>query len=300
MAAGAQNGFNQAVWSGIQAQARREGDVDVRLFDGGFDSTLQYNQIEDVIASKRFDGLIVFPNDSVSIASAVGKAHQAGLTTVAVQFPIGANLGSITPQTDGVAATVAAPPAAGAALQAETVAQYCRSKPTCRVVVVIGQKIYPFDMIRYGAYLKVLGGYPNIKVVATIEGDYDASTSMAGMLDVLQAHRRIDAVISSADIQTMGVEMALKSYGIDPSSVYLMGSGGSQLAVTAIRQGRWAATYASVPATMGAEALATLDAALAHRAIKPAIDADRLTPLQPIWTKDLLRAHPALRAEWAG
>jgi ABC-type sugar transport system substrate-binding protein len=123
---------------------------------------------------------------------------------------------------------------------------------------------------------------------------------MSGMLDVLQVHRKIDAVISSADIQTMGVEMALKSYGVDPSSVYLMGSGGSQLAVTAIRQRRWGATYASVPATMGAKALETLDAALGHRVIAPAINADSLTPVQPIWTQAILRAHPALQGQWAG
>lgn len=300
LAAGSQNGFNQSVWDGIRAAAATQSGVQVAIYDGAFNSTLQYNQIEDIIASRRYDGIIVFPNDSVSIASAVRHASQAGIRTVAVQFPVGPNLDNLAPQVPGVVATVASRTSDGARAQADDVIRYCQNKAPCNVVVAVGQKVYPFDLLRYQTYLRAFAAHRNIKVVATIEGNYDASTSMSGMLDILQVNRHIDAVISTADIQTIGIEMALKSYGIQPSSVHLLGSGGSQIAVTAIRQGRWAGTYGALTKTMGEAALNALAGSLRGAAITPVIDADKLSPLPRIWTRETVRQHPALKAQWEG
>lgn len=300
LAAGAQNGFNQSVWQGIRQAAARQRGVEVTLYDGAFDSTLQYNQLEDVIASHRYDGIILFPNDSVSIASAVRHAGAVGIRTVAVEFPIGPQLDELAPQVPGVVATVAARPSDGARAQAQDVVAYCAGRPQCNVVLVVGQKVYPFDLLRYRTYLATFAPHRNIRVVATIEGNYDAGTAMSGMLDVLQVNRRIDAVVSTADIQTIGVEMALKSYGIRPASVHLVGSGGSQIAVTALRQGRWAATYGTLTASMGSAALDALAAALRGHKGPAVIDADRLAPLPRIWTQETMRAHPAFTAQWAG
>ncbi|HEY0271276.1 MAG TPA: sugar ABC transporter substrate-binding protein [Sphingomonas sp.] len=300
LAAGSQNGFNQSVWAGIQSAARKAGNVNVRLFDGGFDSTQQYNQLEDVVASHAYDGVILFPNDSVSIASAVSHAAARGINTVAVEFPIGPKLDQLEPQVPGIVATVAAKPSAGARLQAEAVGRYCRSRPVCNVVILIGLKVYPFDQLRYQTYMETLKHYPNVRVRATIEGNYDAATSMNGMLDVLQIDRHVDAVLSPADIQTIGAEMALKNFGIDPRSLYLAGGGGSQIAVTALRQGRWSSTYGAMTATMGVAALDAIVGSLRGRKGPTVIDADTLSPFPPIWTQDIMRAHPDFVAQWAG
>ncbi len=300
LASSSQNGYNQAVWAGVQAAAKRLGNVQVSILDGQFNSTLQYNQIEDAVASKAYDGFIVFPNDTVGLAGAVREAGAAGIKMVAVQFPIGPKLDILTPQVPGVVATVAAPPADGARLQAEDVVTACKTKDPCRVVIVIGQKVYPFDNLRYETYLGVLKKYPNIKVVATVEGNYDPNTSMTGMMDVLQANPHIDAVLSNADQQTMGVEMALKASGIVPSSIFLTAGGGDEIAVQAIKEGRWAETYGVVPETMGEVSLTTLVDALDGKTVNPEINADKLSPLPPIWTKKVLDAHPDFKSQWPG
>ena len=54
-AASSQNGFNQAVYEGVEANARELG-YETEIFDGKFDATHQYSQIEDVLASDRFAG----------------------------------------------------------------------------------------------------------------------------------------------------------------------------------------------------------------------------------------------------
>ncbi|MFW7267951.1 sugar ABC transporter substrate-binding protein [Gluconacetobacter sp. Hr-1-5] len=300
LAAGAQNGYNQSVWNGIQAAAARAGNVDVRLFDGGFDSTLQYNQVEDVVASHHYDGIILFPNDTVSIASAVAEAAALGMPTVALNFPIGPDLEQITPQTRGVVSTVATAPAVMARRQAEDVGLHCRARPVCNVLLLIGQKVYPFDQLRYRVYRQTLASFPNVRIVATIEGQYDAGTAMNGVLDRLQVDRHIDAVLSTADIQTIGAEMAFKSYGIDPAGLYLSSAGGSGIGVRAVREGRWAVTYGTLTRSMGEASLDAIVGAVSGRKIPPVIDADSLSPLPPLWTRDILLAHPAFQAQWAG
>lgn len=299
-ASSSQNGYNQAVWKGVQAEAKKLGNVTLSILDGEFNSTLQYNQVEDAIASKKYDGFIMFPNDTIGIAGAVKEAAAAGIKVVAIQFPIGPDLNTLKPQVPGIVATVAAPPADGAKLQAEDVAEYCKDKNPCNVAIVIGQKVYPFDNLRYQTYLEILKKHPNVKVVATVEGNYDPSTAMTGMQDVLQGNKKVDAVLSNADQQTMGVEIALKSEGVAPGSVYLTGGGGDAIAVNAIRQGRWAETYGVVPTTMGVKALDTLVDALDGKTVDPEINADKLSPLPPIWTKAVLDSHPQFQAEWQG
>ncbi len=300
MASSSQNGYNQAVWAGVQAAAKRLGNVQVSILDGQFNSTLQYNQVEDAVASKAYDGFILFPNDTVGLAGAVREAGAAGIKMVAVQFPIGPKLDILAPQVPGVVATVAAPPADGAKLQAEDVVEACKAKDPCRVVIVIGQKVYPFDNLRYQTYLDVLKPHANIKVVATVEGNYDPNTSMTGMMDVLQVNPHVDAVLSNADQQTMGVEMALKASGIAPNSMFLTAGGGDEIAVQAIKEGRWSETYGVVPSTMGDVALTTLVDALDGKTVTPEINADKLSPLPPIWTKKVLDAHPDFKSQWPG
>ena len=65
-AASSQNGFNQAVYEGVEAKAKEMGATS-KMFNGEFNAVVQAQQIEDAIASKEFDGFVVLPNDSVGI-----------------------------------------------------------------------------------------------------------------------------------------------------------------------------------------------------------------------------------------
>src|SRR5579863_2179684 len=144
-ASSAQNGFNQAIYKGIVEKAKEIGGVETAIYDGQFDAAKQYSQIEDVLASNRFDAFIVVPNDTVGIAGAVEQVGQKGKPVVTALFPIGPDLTKLEPQSPGVTTTVANPPAVGAAAQAERVVDFCKGRDPCNTVIIIGQKIYPFD-----------------------------------------------------------------------------------------------------------------------------------------------------------
>jgi ribose transport system substrate-binding protein len=296
-AASSQNGFNQATYAGIQEKAKELG-VETAIYDGKFDAANQYSQIEDVLASGNFDGFIVAPNDSVGIAGAVEQVVAAGKPIATVLFPIGPDLNKLEPQVEGLTATVASPPVDGATEQAEDLVKFCADKDPCNVVILIGAKIFPFDNLRYETFLKVLGEHDNIKVVATGEGYYSPETSLTAMTDILQAHSNIDAVLSNADQHLVGAEIALEAAGYNVPDLYLSGGGAANIAIQAIREGRWDATLAYFPKTMGELALNAIVGTIRGEKVDTIINMDEVGPMPPMITKAVLDAHPDFVGEW--
>ena len=97
-ASSSENGYNQATWEGVKKAASEAGHVNAEIFNGEFNATLQYGQIEDIIASGKFDGFVVVPNDTVGIAGAIEQAIDAGIKVATSLFPIGPDLTTLEPQ----------------------------------------------------------------------------------------------------------------------------------------------------------------------------------------------------------
>jgi ribose transport system substrate-binding protein len=300
LAASSQNGYNKAVFEGIQNKAKELGNVQAKILDGRFDAQVQFNQLQDAAASGQYDGIVIVPNDTVSIAGAVGAAKSANIPVVTALFPIGQNLTQLEPQVPGIVATVASPPADGATKQAELAAEYCADKDPCRVMILIGQRQFPFDKVRYDAYRAVLKEHPNIQVVATLEGNYDRDQSLKAMQDALQSNPKFDVLLSNADQQTAGAQIALKNAGIDPKDVYLTGAGGTKEAIKAVRDGVWKADYVNFPVTQGEQALEQLANALQDKPVKSVVDSDKEAPFDPFVDKQALEEQPDFTGQWSG
>ncbi|NTE88062.1 sugar ABC transporter substrate-binding protein [Agrobacterium rubi] len=300
LAASSQNGFNQAIYSGIQKAAKAYPNVTTEIFDGKFSAPTQFSQVEDLTASKRFDAIILSPNDTVGIATALEDATAAGIKVATTLFPVGPDLKNMQPQIKDLTTTVASDPSIGAKAQAEKIVEYCASKDPCRVVVMMGQLIYPFDNLRYDSFKEVLGQHKNIKIVATGEGNYSPDTSLKAMQDILQANPEIDAVLSNADQHLLGVEIALEDAGIDPSSIYLIGGGLNQITIDKIREGKFKASLANFPESMGSAALDAIVKSLKGEQVPVWIDESKLRDIPMIVDKPWLDAHPDFKAEWPG
>jgi ribose transport system substrate-binding protein len=300
LAASSENGFNQAVYQGTVEAAEALGNVTVDIFNGEFNATLQYSQVEDVVASGKYQGMVILPNDSVGIASAVEEAVKSGMKVATTLFPLGPKLDTLEPQIDGLVTTVASNPAIGAKAEADAVVDYCADKSPCKVVIMIGQLIYPFDKLRYDTFTSTLAGHDNIEVVATVEGNYDPDQSLTGMQDVLQSNPDLDVVLSNADQHLVGAEIALEDAGIDVPSLYLIGGGANQIAIDAIRAGRWDATLAEFPVSMGRTALKAVVDALEGKDVPTYTDASKIGSVPYLVTKEILDANPDFVAEWQG
>ncbi|QQA43567.1 sugar ABC transporter substrate-binding protein [Pelagovum pacificum] len=300
LASSSQNGFNQAIYEGIQKAAEAYGNVSVEIFDGEFSAPTQFTQVEDLVAGGRFDAMIVTPNDTVGIATALEDATAAGMTVAATLFPIGPDLQDMEPQVDGLVTTVASDPSIGAARQAEEVVAFCEDKDPCKVVVLIGQLVFPFDNLRYETFQSVLGEHDNIEIVATGEGNYSPETSLTAMQDILQANPDVDAVLSNADQHLMGAEIAIVDAGLDLESIYLIGGGLNQIAADAIRAGSWDASLAQFPVSMGSAALDAVVDSLNGEEVETWIDESKLGDSPAVVTKEWLDENPDFEAEWQG
>ena len=294
-----QNGYNQAVAQGVE-NAIKELDVNVTtsVLDGGFNSEMQLSQLETAGSGTKYDGVIVVPNDGVSLAAAFPLA--SGIPVATVLNPIGPDTSSMDPQVDGVVSTVAVDPAAAAAKQAEDVVKYCESIDPCSVVLLVGNLSTTLDVTRQDAYKNVLEAHSNIEIVATAEGQYDPDASSQAIANVLQAHPDLDVVLSNADQQTQGAQIALEDAGIDPSTIYLTGGGGTTYAVQNVQKGIWKADYLNFPVSMGDAAMKQLYAHLTGGSAKSWVDADTVADVEAYATKETLARTPDFKGEWAG
>lgn len=300
LASSSQNGYNQAVYQGIQEQAATYGNVETTILDGQFAADVQLNQLEDVATSGQYDGIIIVPNDTVGIAAGLPSAVDNEIPVATVLFPIGPDLTRLEPQVEGIISTVASPPADGARKQAELVVEYCKDLNPCNVVILIGQLQYPFDKVRYDAYREVLDKESNIKVVATGSGNYDRDTSLKAMTDILQANKKVDVLLSNADQQTNGAMIALKNAGYDLTKMYVTGGGGTKEGVAATRAGEWKHAYLNFPVSMGRAAMEQIYNKLTGKDVTPVVDADTIGPLPAFVTREDLEAKPEFEGEWSG
>ncbi|TNB46177.1 sugar ABC transporter substrate-binding protein [Martelella lutilitoris] len=300
LAASSQNGFNQAIYDGIKEAASGYDNVNTQIFDGEFSATAQFSQVEDIVAGGKFDAIIITPNDTVGIATALEDAVKAGVKVGTTLFPVGPELTEMDPQVPGLTVTVASNPVVGATAQANAVVDYCADKDPCKVVVLIGQLVFPFDNVRNDTYKEILGEHDNIEIVATGEGNYSPQDSMIAMQDILQANRDIDVVLSNADQHLMGAEVAIADAGLDITQIYTLGGGLNQIAVDAIKAGSWSGTLAQFPKSMGAAALDTMVETLNGETVPTWIDEYSLRETPKIITKEWLDENQDFEPEWQG
>lgn len=299
-ASSSQNGYNQAVYEGVQAAAEEAGDVETEIFDGEFNADVQFNQIEDIIASGRLDGFVVVPNDTVGIEPVIQDALDNGLGVATALFPIGPDLGTIEPQVEGII-TAAAPVAPQSEELAQGVVDHCADIDPCRVVILIGQLQFPFDNVRYEAMTGVLEQHDNIEVVATGEGNYDRDQSLTVMQDLIQANPEFEVLLSNADQHVAGAEIALEEAGFDLTQMYIAGGGATETAIQGIRDGRWNATATSFPYSEGYLAATNLINQLRGAEFEDVINMNEAGAISAaVITAETLEEHPDFEAEWDG
>ena len=298
--ASSQNGYNQAVGDGVKQMAEElDPDIEITLLDGQFSADTQLGQMETAGTGDKYDGIVVVPFDGPGLAAAFPLAN--GIPVATVLNPIGPDIEEMEPQVEGVVSTVSVPPGEAAAKQAEGVVDYCAEIDPCKVVLLVGQLNAPLDVSREKAYREVLEAEDNIEVVTTVEGNYDPDQSATTISNVLQSTPDVNVILSNADQQAKGAQIALEDAGIDPASVYLTGGGGTTEAVQNVRDGIWKADYINFPVSMGKAAMEQLYNQLTGADVTSYVNADEVGgDVEPYATKETLDQTPDFTGEWVG
>ena len=165
------NTYEEARLRGAQEAAAKL-NAEVVNFAGDYDALKQINQIQDAIASKNFDALLIHPIDSNAVVPVVEDALKAGLVVVGADSPIGPNPDSLEPYPEGVVAFIGRTGKATGEWLGQAVIKACEGKDPCEVAYLIGMQNLTIDQVRYQNLQDTIKPYPNIKIVAFQEALY--------------------------------------------------------------------------------------------------------------------------------
>jgi ribose transport system substrate-binding protein len=242
------NSFAQATFAGVKEEAEKQG-VEVKFFDPNFDSAKQVSQIQNAITAGDYQAFIVQANDGNAVVPPIREAIEEGITVVGEFTPVGTKYDTIEPQVPGMI-FVGEPPTENGTALGELGVDACADLDPCNVAYLEGFKALPLDNARTEAVKAALAEAPNVKLVASVEGGYTQDTGLKAAQNVLQAHPDVNVMIGSSQA-IAGAEQAVKDAGAE---VKLIGNGGSRQAVSAVKSGRWFATYVIAEKSAGAKA----------------------------------------------
>lgn len=239
--------------------------AELTILDPGLDAQKQYSQIQDAIAQGELDGLLIAPLNGPALAPLVRQADAAGISTVAINYPLTSDYSGSDPTVPGLDGLVWKPLTETGELLAEQVVAACRGVDPCEAVYLSISPTLPAERAVYDAFSKDLAQHPEITELPPM-GPTMAQRGPAVRVtqDLLQAHPGVDVIVST-DAALFGSEVALRqagrTWGTGDGEVRLVGWGGTEDAVERIGDGSWSSLQITLPDETTTEALRILEAA---------------------------------------
>jgi len=295
------NTYTHATQLAVQAVAQKEGAT-LQIFDAAFDAHKQYTQMQDAIASHKFNAFLSVPLDAVGLVSVTEQAARAGIKSGVISYAVGAKLNTYQPQVPGEWVAVLDPASLRGKWAGGLIVQACAHTNPCKVAYLIGDPALPTDRMEQKAMLSVLAQHPNIHIVTTQTGGYLESVALKAMQNILQAHKDLNVVASTGDQMIIGSIIALKAagmtVGLGSKDVKVIGLGASAPAVKGIRDGTWFGTVLSLPYLEGKLATQLIIKAVRGQLKKPIGESASLSSgRNPMVTRSTIGN---LKAQWQG
>lgn len=270
-------------------------NVKITEFDAQFKPGEQSKQIQDIIASGKYKGLIIASVDGAGIIPDLQAAMKAGIQVGILNQVIGPRLDTADPQFDGPVISVLAPPMKSGQRLGSLAVQACENVNPCRVVYFYGIKGTPIDTALKKGFDETIASKPNIKVVAEAEGKYlGPDAALKATQDVLQKSPDFEVIVG-ADQSIQGAELALKD--ASKTGVKLIGLGGSEPALKGVNAGTWFGDVYGAPATEGTLVLEGLLKGIVNGTKSGGVDAGATLPGDALVTKANVSQFTA---QWAG
>ncbi len=168
--------------TGIKEEAKALGAT-VSFADANDSVTTQVSEVENAVASDKYQVLIINPLDNLALESAVKSAIAAGMKVVTVNEPIGPSLTQLKPQLPGIVADVTQTAPVQGQRAGELVVQACQGITPCDVVYLWGLKSIPNDHGVTNGFLSAISGHSNIKVLSQ---NSECSFTVAGGIQAAQ------------------------------------------------------------------------------------------------------------------
>lgn len=243
------NSFDAPMLASAQAVAA-DNNAKLTVFDANNDPKAQYSQLQDVITSKKYDGIIVQAIFGTGLVDLVKEAIAQGIKVVSINQILGPDMTTNDPQVEGMSASVAIPPVQlGKNLGEQTVAACAAAAlDPCVTGYLYDIKASALDVAIHDAFNAAIEGSP-VKVAAEGESFFTATVALGAVQDMLTAHPDIQVIVGS-DQGIQGAVQAIEAAG-KTGKVSLVGYGGSATGVAGVAAGNWFATVLMTPASEG-------------------------------------------------
>jgi ribose transport system substrate-binding protein len=290
------NSYDAPMLAAAQASAAA-GNAKLTVFDGNLDPPTQTKQLQDAVASGKFNGIVLQPVYGAGLVTGVQDAIKAKVAIGNIDQILGADNTTAKSQIDGQLANVVFVPSELGRKIGELVVKACGTTNPCNVGYIYSVKAAALDGTLKQAFDKATSVNPNIKIVAEGESFYTTALGLKASQDMLQAHSDL-TVITGADQAITGAVQAVKDANL-AGKVQLVGYGGGAIAFQGIASGERFGTVMQAPATEGRLGVQMFIDAI--RTGKPAEGVDVLANLPDggVVTKDNVATFLPL-AEWPG
>ena len=242
------NSFATAQADSVKAEAKAEGAA-LTVFDAAGNAQKQYSQIQDALASGKYNGFLIDAVDGAGLVSVVKQALTQGIKVVGVNSALGPDLASADPQVPGMSGSIVQPAVARGITGGKLVVKACAAKKNpCQVGYIFNYKGTGVDTGTRQGFDKVIDKEPTIKVIAEGQAMYSAAGGLSATQTILQQAPGVD-VIFGADQGMQGATQALQS--AKNNNVLVVGMGGSQAGLARVKSGEWFGDVPVLPSTQG-------------------------------------------------
>ena len=290
------NSYDAPMLAAAQAAAAA-GNARLTVFDANNDPAAQATQLQDAVASGRFDGIITQPIFGAGLVTGVEAAIAAGIPVANLDQVLGEDMTTSAAQVDGLSANVVFIPSEIGRKLGELTIEACTaaSADPCEVGYIFAFKGFALDNAIRAAFDTAIAADPKITVVAEGEGFFSAAGGLAAGQDMLQAQPGIDVIVGS-DQAITGAIQAADGAGVK-GQVTMIGYGGGAVAIQGITAGERFATVMQLPGTQGRIVVEHLIEAIRSGTPVPGVD-----PVAELPDDGIVRQgnEASFTAEWPG
>ena len=264
------NSYDAPMLAAAQAVASADGAT-LKVFDANNSPQTQYDQLQTVINSGQYNGIITQPIESTGLVSLVKEAIAKGIKVVNMDQILGSSLSTAAPQVAGLSANVTFVPTTIGTQLGQQVVAACASKKLspCKVGYLYDIKASSLDTAIYGAFTAAIKGSP-VQVVTYGQSYFTPTIGLTAVETMLQATPGLDLIVGS----DQGIEGAMTALSTTDKAdhVLLVGYGASAAAVAGIQSGAVYSDVAQAPSAEGTDAVKALVSAIETGKVSGAID----------------------------
>jgi ribose transport system substrate-binding protein len=264
------NSYDAPMLAAAQAVASADGAT-LKVFDADNNPQTQYDQLQTVINSGQYNGIITQPIESTGLVSLVKQAIAKGIKVVNMDQILGSSLSTAAPQVAGLSANVTFVPTTIGTQLGQQVVAACASKKLspCKVGYLYDIKASSLDTAIYGAFTAAIKGSP-VSVVTYGQSYFTPTIGLTAVETMLQAMPSLNLIVGS----DQGIEGAMTALSTTDKAdhVLLVGYGASAAAVAGIQSGAVFSDVAQAPSAEGTDAVKALIAAIQTGKVSGAVD----------------------------